>query len=88
VVARKLYPNGIVQERRARENGALIQVVNGEQYGVDTDGGSMPWSTICCEHTFIVFHSSLKLALGHASQPTGWCECCAGREGRQVPRVR
>lgn len=64
---------GCYQLRRARENGMLVGVYYNSDAGLDTDE---PWSTVCEKHGHIVSHDSLRLALGHATNPMGWCETC------------
>lgn len=66
---------GCVQLRRARENGVMVGVYYGPDAGMDSDCNE-PWSTVCEEHGHIVAHDSLRLALFHSSNPTGWCETC------------
>lgn len=81
----RVFPGGVVQARKARQNGALVLVVNGDQYGVDTDGGEAPWSTICEDHGWIVSHRSLATAKSHAPVPTEWCEPCAAVAAGKCP---
>ncbi len=73
---------GCVQQRRCRQNGRLIGVYNGAQGDMDTDGGTLPWSTVCEEHGQVIAHPTLALALGHASDPEGWCEQCMAERRR------
>lgn len=62
------------QRHRARENGRVVIVVDGEEQGLDVEGGR--WYTICDEHGAAVPHDTLALARWHAPNPTGWCEDC------------
>ncbi len=79
---RKLYVEagrlGCVQLRTARETGTEVGVYRNDQAGLDDDEGRTPWSTVCEEHGEIVSHPTLRLALHHAPNPTGWCEECSG----------
>lgn len=65
--------SGCYQLRKARENGVMVGVYYNADAGLDT---SEPWSTVCEDHGCVVSHDSLRLALTHASNPSGWCEEC------------
>lgn len=65
---------GCRQLRRARSTGTLVGVYDGEEAGLDTDGGR--WSTVCEDHGTIIAHDTLTLARYHSSAPEGWCEEC------------
>lgn len=68
---------GCVEVRTARETKRPVGVYNGDQAGMDTDGGA--WSTVCEDHGSVCSHATLRLARLGAARPTEWCEDC--REG-------
>jgi len=77
----------LVQERRARETGTLVQIVD---RGVDDFERAEAreqgiawnrWETICVEHGAVCSHESLALARRHAPVPTEWCEDCMASVG-------
>ena len=67
---------GVLQVTKARSTKTLVLVVDGETFGVDTDGGSNPFSTICDDHGGIVFHETKTLAYSWAAAPEYWCPTC------------
>ena len=70
---------GCVQQRRNRITGTLVGVYHGEQSGMESDPDN-PWVTVCEDHGRIVAHPSLRLALEHAADPSGWCGDCNGND--------
>jgi hypothetical protein len=66
-----------VQTRRNRETGTEISVWDCRLPGtpLDPEDGT-PWLTICEEHSTICTHPTLRLALDHSAQPSGWCQDC------------
>lgn len=64
---------GLIQLRRARETGLLIGVYKNDEAGLSPEG---EYSTVCETHGEVITHETRKLALLHASNPTGWCEAC------------
>lgn len=67
---------GCIEYRKRRSTGFYVGVYNGEEAGMDTDDGRMPWSTVCEEHSTVIHHATKTLALAHARDPQGWCEEC------------
>jgi hypothetical protein len=63
--------------RRNRITGDLVIVYHAAEAGLDSDDGRAPYSTVCDRHGEIISHETLKLALGHAGDPSGWCSACA-----------
>ena len=78
---------GLVYWRRARSTGTQVGVYNGEAAGLDTDGGEMPWSTVCEPHGGVVTHRTRAIAISHAPHPEEWCETCQEKAstGRNAP---
>lgn len=67
---------GCIQARHARENGALVVVIdNRDGRWQDTEHDAL-WLTICERHGECLTHGTRRLALWHAPNPTGWCEGC------------
>lgn len=64
----------IVQERRARSTGTVVQVADNRDGSVDQ--GDLDWFTICVDHGGVCSHPSLQLAREWASEPEGWCPTC------------
>jgi hypothetical protein len=64
----------------ARETGTLVWVCNAEEQGLDPADGECKWYSICDDHSQLVGHRTLAQALGHASNPLGWCEVCNGSD--------
>ena len=67
---------GLVRYRRARSTGTHVGVYNGAVAGLDTDGGEMPWSTVCEEHGGVVSHRTRADATSWAPRPEEWCPTC------------
>lgn len=67
---------GLRSWRRAKATGTHVGVYNGDEAGLDTDGGEAPWSTICDEHGGIASHFTLADAEHHAGKPEQWCPVC------------
>ena len=74
---------GCVVQRKSRDTGLLVGLYNAEQADLDTQGG--PWVTVCEPHSQLVNHDTLKLAMWHLADPTGWCEVCNGVEPGEQP---
>ena len=68
---------GCVSLQRSNQTGTIVGVYNNQQAGVDN---SEPWSTVCEDHGFRCFHSTLKDARHAATDPLGWCEKCQAKE--------
>jgi len=73
---------GVLKVTKARSTKVLVLVVDGDAFGVDTDGGLMPFSTLCDDHGSIVFHETKTLAYSWASAPEYWCLPCELKAGR------
>lgn len=67
---------GLRYYAKARTTGTHVGVYDGEEAGMDTDGGR--WQTVCEEHGSVISHDTLELARQHAPQPEEWCEVCNG----------
>lgn len=70
---------GYREHRVARSTGTLVVLVNGEEAGLDTDGGL--WSTICDAHDIVIAHDTRALARSWMSAPEQWCEECQAAVG-------
>ena len=77
---------GLVEQRRARSTGTLVGLYQGEQAGMDTDGGL--WQTVCEVHGGIASHVTLALARWHMASPEGWCEECMAERCTCSPAER
>lgn len=66
--------DGLRQRRRARSTGTHVGVYDGEQAGMDTEGGR--WQTVCEEHGHVISHTTLTTARSWAAAPEQWCETC------------
>ncbi len=75
-------PN-IIQERRARSTGTIVQVVDNRDGNIDTDP-DLPWFTICCDHGGCVGHPTRRLAVSWASEPENWCPTCQDADQGRV----
>ena len=77
----KTLPNfaGIREYRKARSTGTHVGLYDGEEQGLDTDGGR--WSTVCEDHGSVVSHQTYADARAWMSTPEAWCEACM-----EVPR--
>jgi hypothetical protein len=67
---------GLISWHRSRATGTQVGVYNGEEAGMDTDGGNAPWSTVCEDHAGVCTHATRALALAHAPYPNEWCPTC------------
>lgn len=67
---------GLRLTRRARVTGTQVSLYDGDESGMDTDGGR--WSTVCEPHGGIVNHTTYALALEWLSHPDEWCPTCRG----------
>jgi hypothetical protein len=77
--------NSLVQSHRNRETGTTIEVHDLDAPGAPLDredsnfssiGREHRWLTMCHDHGILCTHPTLKLALSHAAEPTGWCGPC------------
>jgi len=71
---------GCISLRRTRQTGTVVGVYKCAEAGLDDDDGQAPWATVCEEHGTVISHRTRKLALSHASDPSGWCEDCNPKE--------
>jgi hypothetical protein len=67
---------GLIYWRRSRATGTQVGVYNGEEAGLDTDGGECPWTTVCENHGGVCSHPTRALAIAHAPHPDQWCPTC------------
>jgi hypothetical protein len=74
---------GVIQVTRARSTGTLVLVVDGDKFGVDTDDGRQPFSTICDDHGGCIMHATKSLALSWAAAPHMWCPTCESLKEQQ-----
>ena len=65
---------GLRALRHARQTGALVSLYDGDEAGLDTDGGR--WQTVCETHGSICSHDSLATAASFLAEPAAWCEPC------------
>lgn len=65
----------VVQERRNRQTGTVVQVWD---RGVDEP--DQRWETICVDHGGVCSHDTRALAMGWAAEPLMWCEDCQKAE--------
>lgn len=69
-------PLHVVQERRARSTGTVVQVI---------DRGSDPdwerWETRCADHQFVRSNPTRAGAASFASCPEHWCDQCYENTG-------
>lgn len=73
----------VVQERRNRETGTLILVVDrglddferdlAREQGIEWNR----WETICADHGTVCSHQTRALAVSFSAVPSEWCEDCA-----------
>lgn len=67
----------IVQERKNRQTGAIIQVLdNRRQHHFTWDDYPEKWWTVCVDHGFTCSHETRAHAVGWASEPQMWCDEC------------
>jgi len=67
----------IRKDSNNRATGTRIQVI--DQRHPDSEFGAgheYRWATICCDHSMIVDHPTLGLALSFSAVPDQWCEKC------------
>lgn len=81
---RASWPNheGLIGYARARTTRTHVGIYDGEEAGLDTDGGR--YTTICEEHGRLVSHATIALARQHAPHPEEWCEVCSGVEAENA----
>jgi hypothetical protein len=69
----------VVQERKARATGTVVQVVDNRDGSFDT--GDLPWFTVCADHGGVCSHPTRKLAEYWAPVPDQWCPDCQKAAG-------
>jgi hypothetical protein len=80
---------GLVQQRKARQNGALVSVYRNAEAGLDDDGGARPFGVVCEDHSTVMACRTKRLAMSHAADPLGWCESCrAAKAAGHAPSER
>lgn len=67
---------GLLQMRTARTTLNAVGVYDGRVAGLDTDGGEMPYSTVCEPHGGVVSHRTRADAEANAPHPEEWCHVC------------
>lgn len=65
----------VIQERRARSTGTVVQVIDNRDGSFDRDDDN-GWFNLCVDHGNIVSHETRKLALHWAPAPDEWCPTC------------
>jgi len=68
----------IVQERKNRQTGAVIQVLDNrdQQHFEWDDDYPEKWWAVCVDHGFTCSHDTRAHAVGWASEPEMWCDEC------------
>jgi hypothetical protein len=67
---------GVVQRRRCRESGGIVEVIDAAAPGSDMDADEARWWTLCEAHGSICSHETRALAVSWSSAPMTWCEIC------------
>lgn len=67
---------GLLQYREARTTCNAVGVYDGRLADLDTEGGAMPYSTVCEPHGGVVSHRTRADAEAHAPHPEDWCPVC------------
>lgn len=67
---------GIRSASFARSTGTLVLVAEADAAGLDSDGGTQPWYTLCDDHGGICSHETIDLARSWSSAPEEWCPYC------------
>ena len=77
------WPNyaGLRHWARARSTGATVSIYNGDEAGLDTDGGA--WSLMCETHGCVIAIDTLTLAREWVRHPENWCDVDGGCMGIQ-----
>jgi hypothetical protein len=65
----------VIQERRARSTGTIVQVIDNRDGSFDSDD-DLGWFTLCVDHGGVCSHPTRKLALHWAPAPDEWCPTC------------
>lgn len=73
--------SGLRKASVCRQTGRVVSVYDGELAGMDTIGGR--WQTVCEDHSIVIAHETLKLAIWHSADPLGWCEVCMKEHERE-----
>lgn len=66
---------GLVQSRRARLTGTIVNIYRAKDAGLDDEGGA--WVTVCEYHAQLSNHGTLETARYFAPYPDNWCSDCA-----------
>lgn len=74
---------GVVQQRRNRQTGTIVSVVDGDAADMDTDAGR--WQTVCEDHGATAAWGSQAQARTFAPSPADWCEECGEIAERRCP---
>jgi hypothetical protein len=75
-------PERVVQERRNRQTGTIVLVLDRGADDPDTLEGWDRWETICADHGTVCSHQTRALAEMFAAAPLEWCEdCMSSAEG-------
>lgn len=69
---------GCVKLWRTRTTRTLVGVYRSYEAGLETDE-SLPWSTVCEEHGYLVCSSSRRIAEA-AALDRDWCEVCSDEQ--------
>jgi hypothetical protein len=69
----------IVQERRARSTGTVVQVIDNRDGSFDS-GDDNGWFTVCTDHAGVCSHPTRRLAQDWAAAPEQWCPVCQGTD--------
>jgi hypothetical protein len=73
---------GLVQSRRARQSGRIVEVWHADALGVHDEAGE--WVTVCVEHGSSCHHETRAVAVSWAAEPLTWCEPCQQVEDEEV----
>lgn len=84
MAAQTNWPNnaGLVYHHRARATGTVVSIYRNSEAGLDDDGGEMPWSTVCEDHSGVTTHRTRALAHQWAPYPDEWCPDCQDAAAR------
>ena len=67
-------PAGVVQRRKARSTGTIVDVWDNRegQYALTTER----WFTVCRDHGGVCSHDTRAVAVAWSSEPEVWCWGC------------
>jgi hypothetical protein len=68
----------IIQERKARATGTVVQVIDNRDGEFDASAEENPWYNVCVDHGGVCSHMTRKLAMRFAPIPDEWCPGCQG----------